>query len=173
MTLRPEMADYLQLRATSGLPEVWQATVETLRANIENRPNASGTPEKIYDVEHRFIPGPTSEMPVRIYRPVKHAPLPALVFFHGGGWVLNSLDIYEQSLRSLANKGQFIVVAVNFRFHSMTVTQPCFGLLRTLKSWVSTPTQSELAATVRAEILHLALPLKLETPRMSHSHFKP
>jgi acetyl esterase len=115
MTLRPEMADYLQLRATSGLPEVWQATVETLRANIENRPNASGTPEKIYDVEHRFIPGPTSEMPVRIYRPAKHAPLPALVFFHGGGWVLNSLDIYEQSLRSLANKGQFIVVAVNYQ----------------------------------------------------------
>ncbi len=115
MTLRPEMADYLQLRAISGLPEVWQATVETLRANIENRPNASGTPEKIYDVEHRFIPGPTSEMPVRIYRPAKHAPLPALVFFHGGGWVLNSLDIYEQSLRSLANKGQFIVVAVNYQ----------------------------------------------------------
>ena len=115
MTLRPEMADYLQLRAISGLPEVWQATVETLRANIENRPNASGTPEKIYDVEHRFIPGPTSEMPVRIYRPAKHALLPALVFFHGGGWVLNSLDIYEQSLRSLANKGQFIVVAVNYQ----------------------------------------------------------
>ena len=115
MTLRPEMADYLQLRATSSLPEVWQATVETLRANIENRPNASGMPEKIYDVEHRFIPGPTSELPVRIYRPAKHAPLPALVFFHGGGWVLNSLDIYEQSLRSIANKGQLIVVAVNYQ----------------------------------------------------------
>ena len=38
-----------------------------------------------------------------------------MVFFAGGGWVLNSLDIYEQAARSMANKGQFIVIAVNYQ----------------------------------------------------------
>ncbi len=115
MSLRPELVTYLEARAASGLPEVWQAPVEVLRRNLENRPASSGTPEEIYEVEHRYIPGPTADLPIRIYRSHWHAPQPVLVFFHGGGWVLNNLDIYEQAMRSMANKGQFIVVAVNYQ----------------------------------------------------------
>ena len=109
MGLKPELAAFLQARSESGLPEVWQAPVSTIRKNLENRAIQSGEPEKISEVVHRYIPGPTADLPVRIYRPVKGAVLPALVFFHGGGWVLNNLDSYEQSMRSLANKGQFVV----------------------------------------------------------------
>ncbi len=115
MSLKPEFVNYLEARANSGMPEVWQAPVVTIRKNLENRAIQSGEPEKIFEVIHRFIPGPTSDLPIRIYRPVKGAVLPALVFFHGGGWVLNNLDSYEQALRSLANKGQFVVVAVNYQ----------------------------------------------------------
>ena len=115
MTLNQEIVEYLEKRASSGLPEIWEAPVFTLRKNLENRPNLSGEPENIYEVEHRFIAGPTAELPIRIYRPHWHKPLPALIYFIGGGWVLNSLDIYEQALRSLANKGQFIVIAVNYQ----------------------------------------------------------
>ena len=106
---------FLERRAAAALPEIWEAPVSVLRKNLENRPALSGDPEKIYEVENKFIAGPTSELPIRIYRPHWHKPLPALVFFCGGGWVLNSLDIYEQALRSLANKGQFIVIAVNYQ----------------------------------------------------------
>jgi len=115
MGLKPELIAYLEARATSGLPEVWQAPVETIRKNLENRAVQSGEPENIYEVIHRYIPGPTSDLPLRIYRPIKGAVLPALVFFHGGGWVLNNLDSYEQAMRSLANKGQFVVIAVNYQ----------------------------------------------------------
>jgi acetyl esterase len=115
MGLRPELVAFLQARSESGLPEVWQAPVSTIRKNLENRAVQSGEPEKIYEVVHRYIPGPTADLPVRIYRPVRGAVLPALVFFHGGGWVSNNLDSYEQAMRSLANKGQFIVVAVNYQ----------------------------------------------------------
>jgi acetyl esterase len=115
MPLRPELVTYLETRAASGLPEVWEAPVEIIRRNLENRPVQSGTPEEIYEVEHRYIPGPTSDLPLRIYRSNWHAPQPALVFFHGGGWVLNNLDIYEQAMRSMANKGQFVVIAVNYQ----------------------------------------------------------
>jgi acetyl esterase len=115
MGLKPEIVDFLRARSESGLPEVWQAPVATIRKNLENRAVASGEPEKIFEVIHRYIPGPTSDLPIRIYRPIKGAVLPALVFFHGGGWVLNNLDSYEQAMRSLANKGQFVVIAVNYQ----------------------------------------------------------
>jgi acetyl esterase len=115
MELKPELAAFLQLRNESTLPEVWQAPVATIRKNLENRAIQSGEPEKIFEVIHRYIPGPTSDLPIRIYRPIKGAVLPALVFFHGGGWVLNNLDSYEQAMRSLANKGQFVVIAVNYQ----------------------------------------------------------
>ena len=115
MGLKQELIAYLEARAASGLPEVWQAPVETIRKNLENRAVQSGEPENIYEVIHRYIPGPTSDLPLRIYRPIKGAVLPALVFFHGGGWVLNNLDSYEQAMRSLANKGQFVVIAVNYQ----------------------------------------------------------
>ena len=115
MGLKPELVEFLKLKSESNLPEVWQAPVATIRKNLENRAIQSGEPEKIHDVTHRFIPGPTADLPIRIYRPVRGAVLPALVFFHGGGWVLNNLDSYEQAMRSLANKGQFVVIAVNYQ----------------------------------------------------------
>jgi acetyl esterase len=113
--LNSEIVEFLERRAAAGLPDVWEAPVEILRKNLANRPLLSGEPEKIYEVEHKFIAGPTAELPIRIYRPHWHKPLPALIYYCGGGWVLNSLDIYEQACRSLANKGQFIVIAVNYQ----------------------------------------------------------
>ncbi len=115
MALAPEIFHYLESLKTVTAPELWQAPASVHRKNRMGRVALSGTPEDIYEVEHRYIAGPTSDLPIRIYRPEWHGPMPALVFFHGGGWVLNTLDIYEQELRSLANKGQFIVVAVGYQ----------------------------------------------------------
>ena len=115
MALEKEIIEFLEKRSAMGLPDIWEAPVEILRKNLANRPLLSGEPEKIYEVEHRFFAGPTAELPLRIYRPHWHKPLPALIYFCGGGWVLNSLDIYEQVCRSLANKGQFVVIAVNYQ----------------------------------------------------------
>jgi acetyl esterase len=69
----------------------------------------------LFAVEHKFIPGPTADLPIRIYRPTDEKNLPALVFFHGGGWVLNFLDIYEPALRSIAKGGNFVIIAVQYQ----------------------------------------------------------
>ena len=115
MPLEQEMVEFLEKRAASGMPEVWEASLFTIRKNLENRPALGGELEKIYEVEHKYIAGPTAELPIRIYRPHWHKPLPCLVYFGGGGWVLNSLDVIEEPMRSLANKGQFIVISVNYQ----------------------------------------------------------
>lgn len=115
MTLAPEITKFLETRAASGLPEVWQAPVEVLRANTYSRLATAGVPEEIFSVTDRFIPGPTADLPIRIYRPSNAKNLPALVYFHGGGWVLSFLDLYDAMLHSLANKTGSVIIAVNYQ----------------------------------------------------------
>ena len=63
----------------------------------------------------RTIPGPAGEIPVRVYTPNGTAPFPLLVYFHGGGWVLGSLDTHDGICRSLANGAGCVVVSVDYR----------------------------------------------------------
>jgi acetyl esterase len=138
MTLAPEIAKFLEIRAESGLPEVWQAPVEILRANTYARLVNAGIPEKIFSVANRFIPGPTADLPIRVYRPSNAKNLPALVFFHGGGWVLGFLDLYDAALHSLANKTGSVIISVNYQkapeHPYPTAFDDCFATLL----WVST-----------------------------------
>ena len=115
MTLRPEIKKYLDEGAAANPPQAWEIPIASSRRLRMGRVAISGTPEPIYQVEHKFIAGPTSDLPIRIYRPSAQGPLPAMVYFHGGGWVFNTLDMFEQCLRSIANKGNFIIVAVAYQ----------------------------------------------------------
>src|SRR5207247_18482 len=71
-------------------------------------------PEPVASVIARSIPGPGGAMAVRIYRPMDALPA-ALVYFHGGGWVLGSLEGADESCRMLANRGRVVVISVAYR----------------------------------------------------------
>jgi acetyl esterase len=71
-------------------------------------------PEPVGSVTARTIPGPGGPMAIRIYRP-KDALRAALVYFHGGGWVLGSLDSADGSCRALANRSRCVVISVDYR----------------------------------------------------------
>ena len=115
MGLKPEITQYLRQRATLGLPAVWQAPLEVIRANSHLSVALAQPLIDLFEVSHKVISGPTSNLPVRIYRPSNEKNLPALVFYHGGGWVLNFLDIYEPALRKLAKVGEFVIIAVEYQ----------------------------------------------------------
>lgn len=74
-----------------------------------------GEPSPVAGVVDRRIPGPAGEIPVRIYTPVGTAPLPLLVYFHGGGWVLGSIETHDKICRELANGAGCVVVSVDYR----------------------------------------------------------
>lgn len=75
------------------------------------------TAEEVGGVEDREIPGPYGPIPVRHYRPLQPAaePLPLVVFFHGGGFVVCDLDSHDGVCRALANASGCAVVAVDYR----------------------------------------------------------
>ncbi len=115
MGLKPEIAAYLAERAATGLPQVWQAPLTEIRENTKLHIALKQPLLQIHSVDHRSINGPTSNLPIRVYRPSEENNLPALVFFHGGGWVLNFLDIYEPALRKIAKHGNFVIIAVEYQ----------------------------------------------------------
>lgn len=115
MTLAPEIIKQLADQKSAGLPQVWEAPLKVIRELTQSRVAFSGQPEPIFSVVNRFIPGPTSDLPIRIYRPNSDINSPALVFFHGGGWVLNFLDIYDAALHRLANQSGSVIISVNYQ----------------------------------------------------------
>jgi acetyl esterase len=114
MPLAPEIKSFLEAAAASGLPQVWEAPIEVIRRNTQSRPALAGTPEPLFEVVNRFIAGPTADLPIRIYRPSKVTER-TIVYFHGGGWVLNFLDIYDASLARLANQSGATIISVNYQ----------------------------------------------------------
>jgi acetyl esterase len=73
------------------------------------------TPEPVGDVNNRSVPGPAGSIPVRVYTPKGEGPFPVLVYFHGGGWVIATLDTYDASCRALTNMANCVVVSVDYR----------------------------------------------------------
>lgn len=115
MSLAPEIKAFLEASAAAGLPQVWEAPVDVIRANTQSRPALAGPAEPLFEVVSRFIPGPTADLPIRIYRPTDSQSAQTIVYFHGGGWVLNFLDIYDASLSRLANQSSATIISVNYQ----------------------------------------------------------
>ncbi|MBL8265024.1 alpha/beta hydrolase [Steroidobacter sp.] len=68
-------------------------------------------------VEDRKIDGRGGPLPIRIYTPKvsAEAPLPLLVYFHGGGWLYSGIEATDRFARLVANEAQAIVVSVEYR----------------------------------------------------------
>ena len=74
----------------------------------------AAAPEAVGAVTARAIPGPGGPMGIRIYRP-KDALRGALVYFHGGGWVIGSLEGADATCRALTNRGRHVVISIGYR----------------------------------------------------------
>lgn len=72
-------------------------------------------PEPVGRIEHVLIPSENGEILARVFRPEGDGPFPVIVYFHGGGWVIGNLDVYEPSCRRLCNAADSIVVSVAYR----------------------------------------------------------
>jgi len=101
-----------------AFPQVETMTGAEARAHVKRMVASLATdPEPVARVENRSVPGPDGPVPVRIYWPqtAPPAPLPALVYFHGGGWVICDLDTHDPTCRAITNNVGCVVVSVDYR----------------------------------------------------------
>ncbi len=113
MPLDPQAQQAIDALAALNLPDFSTLEPDVVRrlADFQQR----GEPEPVARVEDRAIPGPAGDLAVRVYTPAGRAPFPGLVFFHGGGFVICSLDTHDNLCRSLANAARCVVVSVDYR----------------------------------------------------------
>jgi acetyl esterase len=107
----------LLVLAERGKAGLGDRTVPSRRRAVMRRATALVMPRaKGVHAVDRTIPGPAGPLPVRVYRSLAApAEPPAIVYFHGGGWVVGDLDTHDGSCRLLARETGAVVMAVDYR----------------------------------------------------------
>ena len=77
--------------------------------------DAADEPDGLAREYTRTVPGPGLELPVRVYEPEGDGPHPVVVYFHGGGFVLGTLDSRDPICRTIARDAEAVVVSVAYR----------------------------------------------------------
>ena len=114
MPLDPKMKWVLDQLAAAKLPAFHEQTPEAARAQMASRV-ASAEPVPSVSADDRSIPGPYGEIPIRIYKPDSTGPFGALVYYHGGGWVLGNIAMTDLPCRLLAKASGCLVMSVDYR----------------------------------------------------------
>ena len=105
----------LTLAAATGQPGISTMTPAQARQWAEDSFASPSNPRRIASVQSLTVAGGDGPIPARIYDPAPESTLPLLVHFHGGGWVLGSLDQADDACRRLAIETHARVVSVAYR----------------------------------------------------------
>ena len=120
-----DMAAVLAAQADLGAKPIDDLTPTQARVNpsiadavrkVEQQRGMSTAPmpARVEDIQ---VQGAAGLLPARVYRPAAATPgpLPIILYFHGGGWVISTIDTYDSSARALANGAGAVVVSVEYR----------------------------------------------------------
>lgn len=112
MSHDPQVEAYLIRQAEASLPAYSELTPAQARAQNEaGVAGVAGAPTPVAFVRDETIAG----VPVRRYDPRPQAELHTLVYLHGGGWVVGSLETHDSTCRALAARTPCRVIAVDYR----------------------------------------------------------
>ncbi|WP_428674611.1 alpha/beta hydrolase [Reyranella sp.] len=109
---------FLQLLARSGQKPMHMLGVAQARVEFDLfQPVLSGRPAPVGEIVDRTIAGPGGRLRVRLYRPAGSVArlLPTVLYLHGGGWVIGSLEAYDLPCRFFCARSGCAVVAVDYR----------------------------------------------------------
>ena len=115
MTMTSQTKAYLEYIATNNvLPE--NPTLEDLRADAADYLKYAGPLSDEVHTEHTYFTSPTADLHAVIYRPKNVKPhAPALVYFHGGGWVFSWTLRYAAQMTNIAAETGFVVIGINYQ----------------------------------------------------------
>jgi len=115
-TVHPQIAEVLRAMAEAKLRPIEEMTPVEAREQMEATARArKADPLPVDRVEERMIPGPAGEIRLRLYRSKAATPVPAIVYYHGGGHVIGSLDTHDFVARNLCSGVGVLVASVDYR----------------------------------------------------------
>jgi acetyl esterase len=115
MPLDPEAQALVDAMARLNLKPIEDSTPEEAREAMRSRTAGLGPFEDVAAVTEHRVPVAGGEITARLYVPGGSGPHPALVFYHGGGWVIGDLYTHDGICRSLTNATGCIVASVDYR----------------------------------------------------------
>src|SRR5262245_9227476 len=111
MPVDPQIQNILDKLAL--LPPMHTLSVAEARARMEQRPAEGLRIALVAAVTDRVIARAGGALPLRVYTPLGSGPFPLVVFFHGSGFVLCSLDSHDAMCRNLCGGAGAVVVSVD------------------------------------------------------------
>jgi len=114
VSVNPQAQEVLDGRAAAGVPPTWEQTPEEVRAGFAPVKAMIGPGPAVASVRDIIIPGKAGEIPARVYSPAPDSP-GTVVYYHGGGWVLGSVDDWDACVRTLAVAAGCDVVSIDYR----------------------------------------------------------
>jgi len=115
MTLHPQCAAFLAEAAKANLPDISVMGARRARAEGHTPRDFSGPLRDDVAISTRFITTPTADVVANIYQPSGDGPFNGMVYFHGGGWVLNYINKYDAQLQEMALLTNSVIVSVNYQ----------------------------------------------------------
>ena len=114
--LNGDARNVLDAMAASGNPPLESLPTEHARVGLAMGFAAlQGPKTELPEVRDLKAPGPAGEIPLRLYRPSEGASLPAVIYFHGGGFVLGDIETHDSTCRLLSQASGCIVISVDYR----------------------------------------------------------
>lgn len=115
--LHPKIKEFQDMLAKNPAKPQWESTPAEVReaASSKWQPQYLGRADQVANIEYRYISGPSAELPIKIYTPEGVGPFPAVVFFHGGGWVAGNIEINGVQHQQIAHNARAVVIAVNYQ----------------------------------------------------------
>ena len=111
--LDPEMAAVVAEIDSLGVP-AWHTLATADARRVEDELFSTDAHLPVARVTDLGFAGPGGRVPVRVYRP-ETTPAPTLVFYHGGGWQLGTLDSADGICRRLCRRLDAVIVSVDYR----------------------------------------------------------
>jgi acetyl esterase len=101
-------------KAAAGAPPLWELSPGEGRAMVDANNSLIPAGPDMESVRDIVIPSKAGGMPARVYSPSSSAP-GVVIYYHGGGWVVGTLDGWDASVRNLAAASGCDVVSVDYR----------------------------------------------------------
>ena len=113
--LKPDVAAILEPSKDNKGPGPETLPLDEIRALYASFAVEPPSSYKAIEIINDVLPGADGNLAYRLYRPITPGPHPIIVYFHGGGWALGTLDSDDPICRDLCTRSNSMVISVDYR----------------------------------------------------------